>query len=135
MLESPVPGQDEPDELLVRSYFTALNSGRFLDALNAFSMDASIRDESGRERHGIREIAAAFARGERPVKVEIEDLRRQGDAVAVRVRMSFPARRGTQTYRGVFRVRHARIQSLEIDLLPVSRASASPGRRIGLSPS
>ncbi len=121
MMETMVPGQDEPDEALVRHYLSALNTGRFIDALNAFSLDASFRDESGRERHGIREIAAIFARREQPLKVEIEDLRREGDAVAVRIRMTSPADRTPKTYRSVFRVRRARIHSLEIDPLPTPR--------------
>ncbi len=121
MLETMVPGPEEPDETLVRHYLTALNTGRFIDALNAFSLDASFRDESGRERHGIREIAAAFARREGPLKVDIEELRREGDAVAVRVRMSSPADRTPKMYRSVFRVRRARIHSLEIDPLPNPR--------------
>jgi hypothetical protein len=124
-----VPGRDAPDELLVKGYLTALSSGRFLDALNAFSMDASLRDESGRERHGIREIAAAFARGERPLLVEIEDLRHEGDAVSVRVRMSFQANRAPKIYRSVFHIRRDRIHSLEIDPLPVSRSKTSRSAR------
>jgi len=121
MLEAVVPGRDGPDELLVKGYLTALSAGRFLDALNAFSMDASFRDESGRERHGIREIAAAFARRERPLRVEIEDLRQEGDIVLVRVRMSFPENRTPKIYRSVFHVRRDRIDSLEIEPLPTSR--------------
>jgi hypothetical protein len=122
MLETAVPGRDEPDELLVKGYLTALNSGRFLDALNAFSMDASLRDESGRERHGIREIAAAFARRERPFRVEIEDIRHEGDVVSVRVRMSSPQDRTPRIYRSVFHVRRDRIHALEINPLPASRS-------------
>ena len=106
------------EEALVRDYLTALNEGHFLDALNTFSMDASMRDATGRERRGIREIAAAFARNERPVRVEIEELTREGDAVAVRVRMRFPQSRSPKTYRSVFRVRRDRIQSLVVDSRP-----------------
>lgn len=122
MLQSMMPGQGGPEERLVRSYLTALDNGRFLDALNAFSMDASFRDESGSERHGIREIAAAFARGERPVKVDIEDLRRDGDKVTVWVRMQFSAKPSPKAYRGVFHVERERIHSLEMDPLPGPRA-------------
>ncbi len=121
MLETIVPGPDEPDETIVRHYLTALNTGRFIDALNAFSLDASFRDESGHERHGIREIAAAFARREGPLKLEIEELRREGDTVAVRVRMTSAVDRTPKVYRSVFRVRCSRIHSLEIDPVPVSR--------------
>jgi hypothetical protein len=121
MLETVIPGPGEPDERLVRHYLMALNEGKFLDALNVFSMDARFRDETGRERHGIREIAEAFARHEVPLKVEIEALERQGDAVAVRVRMSSTANGSLQIYRGVFHVHRDRIQSLEIDLVPASR--------------
>lgn len=120
MLEAVVPGRDGPDELLVKGYLTALSAGRFLDALNAFSMDALFRDESGRERHGIREIAAAFARRERPLRVEIENLQHEGDVVSVRVRMSFPTNRTPKIYHSIFHVRRDRIHSLEIEPLPAS---------------
>ena len=126
MLETRTPGHDGPDELLVRGYLSALNTGRFLDALNAFSMDASLRDETGHERHGIREIAAAFARRERPLTLEIEDLERDGDTVNVRLRMSFPKSRTEKSYRSVFRVERDRIHSLEIDLMPASRSPKRP---------
>lgn len=122
MLETRVPGRDGPDELLVRGYLSALSTGRFLDALNAFSMDASLRDERGHERHGIREIAAAFARRERPMTLEIEDLQREGDTVAVRLRMSHPESRTEKTYRSVFRIERHRIHSIQTDPLPVSRS-------------
>ena len=120
MLDTIAPGQQRPDQALVRHYLAALNNGQILDALNAFSMDALLRDESGRERHGIREIAAAFAQRERPIKVEIEELRSEGDAVAVRVRMSFPKDRTPEVYRSLFHVRRNRIHALEMDPLPPS---------------
>ena len=113
--------QDGPDELLVRQYLAALNNGQFLDALNAFSMDAHLRDELGRERQGIREIAASFARRETPVKVEIEKLQREGDAVAVRMRMSSSSNRTPKRYRSVFRVDRDRIHSLIIEPVPAAR--------------
>lgn len=112
--------EDEPDELLVRQYLAALNNGHFLDALNAFSMDARLRDERGRERQGIREIAASFARRETPVKVEIEDLQHEGDAVAVRVRMTSSSNRTPKSYRSVFRVDRDRIHSLIIEPVPAT---------------
>ncbi len=121
MSEVDVPGFVAPDEAVVRQYLTALNSGRFLDALNAFSMDASMRDRRGRERHGIREIAAAFASLERPVRVEVEDLEKRGEAVAVRVRMTFPGNRAPRMYRSEFRVDRDRIRSLVMDAEPVRR--------------
>jgi len=114
-------GSSGPDEAVVRHYLTALNNGQFLDALNAFSMDARLRDESGRERNGIREIAASFARREGPMKVEIEDLQREGDAVTVRVRMTSSSNHTPKVYRSVFRVTRERIHSLVIDPLPAPR--------------
>lgn len=122
MWETRVHGADEPDESLVRDYLNALRTGRFLDALNRFSMDASLRDESGRERHGIREIAAAFARREPPLTMDIEDLHREGDVVSVLMRMTFPDQPAGKEYRNRFHIRHDRISSLEIDALPVPRA-------------
>lgn len=110
------------DEVLVRHYLTALNNGRFLDALSAFSMDARLRDEMGRERRGIREIAASFARREEPVRVEIEDLQHEGDAVAVRVRMTSSANPAPKVYRSVFQVSRDRINSLVIEPLPAPRS-------------
>ena len=126
MLETRIPGQDASDERLVRGYLSALNTGRFLDALNAFSMDASLRDETGHERHGIREIAAAFARRERPLTLKIEDLEFDGDTVAVRLRMSFPESRAEKSYRTVFRVERDRIHSIDIDPVPASRSRKRP---------
>ncbi len=122
MFESIV---SSPDEAVVRHYLTALGEGHVLDALNAFSMDAQLRDQSGRERHGIREIAAAFASQERPMTVDIEDLEKKGEVVAVRVRMTFPESREPREYRGVFRVSRDRIHSLEIDPVPARRSRAS----------
>jgi ketosteroid isomerase-like protein len=113
---------ERTEEALVRDYLTALDEGHVLDALNTFSMDASMRDAAGRERRGIREIAAAFARHERPVRVEIEELTREGDAVAVRVRMRFPESRSPKTFRSLFRIRRNRIQSVVVDRLPVRRS-------------
>ncbi len=112
------------DVAVVRHYLSALNSGQFLDALNAFSMDARLRDPAGRERHGIREIAAAFASQERPVSVDIEDLEKEGEAVAVRVRMTFREAREPEVYRSVFRVSRNRIHSLVMDPVPASRSRA-----------
>lgn len=122
MLETRVPGQDGPDESLVRDYLRALSSGRFLDALSAFSMDASLREESGLERHGIREIAAAFARRERPLTMEIEDLHREGDAVSVLLRMRLPNHPADEEYRSLFHIRQDRIRSLEIETMPGPRS-------------
>ncbi len=121
MSEVDVPGFVAPDEAVVRQYLTALKSGRFLDALNAFSMDARMRDRAGQERQGIREIAAAFASLERPVRVEVEDLEKEGEAVAVRVRMTFPGNRAPRRYRSVFWIDRDRIRSLETDPEPARR--------------
>ncbi len=129
MLATMNPSREEPDERLVRDYLTALKAGQFLDALNAFSMDASFRDATGTERHGIREIAAAFARQERPLGVEIEELRREGDALVARVRLSLPTQRASRTYRSVFRVRQRRISSLEFEPLPPTAPKARKSAR------
>ncbi len=112
------------DEAIVRHYLTALGNGQVLDALNAFSMDARMRDPSGRERRGIREIAAAFASQEHPVRVDIEELETEGEAVAVRVRMTFPEARESRVYRSLFRVSRDRIRSLVIDSLPARRTAS-----------
>lgn len=117
MLATTTPDRDESDETLVTDYLMALKTGRFLDALNAFSMDASFRDEYGTERHGIREIAAAFAEQERPSRVEIEGLRREGKTLVAQVRMSLPMARAPSVYRSIFRVRQRRIHSLELEPL------------------
>ncbi len=116
------PGSGEPDEVLVRNYLAALNNGQLIDALNAFATDARFRDESGRERNGIREIAAAFAGRQGPMKVEIESLQRERDAVTVLVRMAPPGLDAPRAYRVVFHVRRDRIRSLVIDPLPRLRS-------------
>ncbi len=111
------------DERVVRTYLTALNNGQTLDALNAFSLDARFRDEAGRERRGIREIARAFATRERPLQVDIEDLENDGESVAVRLRMTYPGGQRKREYRSVFRISRNRIRSLVIDPIPAHRAS------------
>lgn len=118
MSTETMPGPERADEDLVRHYLAALSRGEIIEVLDAFSMDASMRDELGRERRGIREIAKAFASQVRPSRVEVEALERTGDAVAARVRMDFPTGHETQVYRTVFRVRRNRIHSLVIDAIP-----------------
>ncbi len=120
----------EAEEAVVRHYLKALDNGRILDALNTFSMDARMRDAGGHERRGIREIAAAFASQEHPVGVEIEELENEGEAVAVRLRMTFPESHEPRVYRSVFRVSRDRIRSLVIDPVPGRHV---PGRRVGRS--
>ncbi len=110
------------EEDVVRHYLAALSKGQVLDALNAFSMDAQMRDGRGPERRGIREIAAAFASQERPVKVEVEELEKEGEAVAVRMRVTFPEMDEPRVYRGVFQVNHDRIRSLVMDPVPARSA-------------
>lgn len=122
------PDATNPNEALVRGYLTALDRGRILDALNAFSLDARLQDETGRERRGIREIAAAFARRELPAKVDIEDLEREGDTVTARVRLDFPGERGSRSYRSVFWVRRDRIGALVMEPLPRKRTAHSGTR-------
>ncbi len=117
-------GTTSADEAVVRHYLTALGNGHVLDALNAFSMDARMREASGRERRGIREIAAAFASQEHPVHVDIEALEKEGESVAVRVRMTFPEAREPRVYRSLFRVSRDRIRSLVIDSLPARRTAS-----------
>ncbi len=118
----------DKEETIVRQYLAALDRDAVLDAINAFSLDARMRDEAGRERRGIREIAAAFAIREHPVKVDIEELEKEGEEVAVRVRMTFPEAREPRVYRSVFHVSRDRIRSLVIDPLPARRPH---GGRVG----
>ncbi len=112
------------DEAIVRDFLTALGNGQVLDALNAFSMDARMRDPNGHERHGIREIAAAFANQEQPVQVDIEELETEGETVAVRVRMTFPEAGEPRVYRSLFRVSRDRIRSFVINSLPARRTAS-----------
>lgn len=113
-----MPSPDGSDERVVQEYLAALETGRVLDALSAFSMDASFRDESGAERHGIREIAALFARRGRPAHLELEDVSREGAVLVARVRMRPGAGRRPKVYRGVLRVYGQRIRSVEIEARP-----------------
>ncbi len=121
-------GTTNADQAVVRHYLTALGNGQVLDALNTFSMDAWMRDERGRERRGIREIAAAFASRELPVAVDVEELEQEGEAVAVRVRMTFPENEQSRVYRSVFRVNRDRIRSVVTDPLPAVRARRRASR-------
>jgi len=121
MSEPDSSASDSSDEAVVRHYLLAWNNGQVLDVLNAFSMNARLRDVAGRERHGIREIAKAFAGRERQIRLDIEDLRREGDTVAVRMRLTSPKDHTPRTYRSVFRVSRDRIESLEIVPVPLKR--------------
>lgn len=124
----PSSGTRTADQAVVRHYLTALGNGQVLDALNTFSMDAKMRDERGRERRGIREIAAAFANHELPVTVDVEELAQEGEAVAVRVRMTFPETDEPRVYRSVFRVNRDRIRSVVTDALPSRHARRGASR-------
>jgi SnoaL-like protein len=117
----PEPKTTNTDEAVVRHYLAAISAGNVLDALSAFSMDARMRDEGGRERNGIREIAAAFASQGHPVRVEVEEVQREGETVAVRMRMTFPEGSAPKEYRSVFRVSRERIHSLVMDPVPMRR--------------
>ena len=125
MALSDSSGSDRSDEALVRQYLIAWSDGRVLDALNTLSMDARMRDPAGHERRGIRQIAQAFAERERQTKVEIEDLRKEGDIIAVRLRMTSAKNRAPKDYRSVFWVSRNRIQSLMIDLVPIENPRKS----------
>ncbi len=126
----PRPESSRGNESVVRRYLTALNQGHVLDALNTFGMDAEMRDWAGRERHGIREIAAAFAGREHPVQVEVERLETRGDAVMVRLRVIFAGSHESRIYRSEFHVTRDRIRSLLIEPVPSRR---TPEDRAALS--
>lgn len=106
------------EEAIVRNYLVAVGAGRTLDALDVFSMDARMRDASGHERRGIREIAASFANQEHPVQLEVEQLENDGGAVAVRMRMRFSETRAPRVYLAVFHVTRDRIRSVVMEPVP-----------------
>src|SRR2546428_3353772 len=78
------PAGRTPEEI-VRSLLDALGSGRVLDALDAFALDAVIRDARGREHRGIREIADFVNRVE-PESLRTESIRQDHGAVTAVVR-------------------------------------------------
>ena len=110
----------------MRHYLAALDRGQVVDALSTFSMDARMRDAHGDEQRGIREIAAAFATRPRPLKVDVEEVRREGEAVAVRMRMTFPDDSDPREFRGIFRVSRERIRSLVLNPVPSSGSRRRP---------
>jgi len=105
-----MPTHDEgttPEET-VEGFLEALRSGRILDALDVFSMKAVIRDPRGREHRGIREIVNYVNR--LPRTLEIEELRRDGDAVMAIVRSGRDDRA-----RHTYALDRGRIQALRIE--------------------
>src|SRR2546426_4388088 len=90
---------ETPPEETVRRFLDALASGRVLDALDAFAMDAVIQDARGEEYRGIREIVE-FVNRLRPGSMRAEDIVKERDTVTATVqsRAGGGAGRGRDTY-------------------------------------
>src|SRR2546426_10373088 len=76
---------ETPPEETVRRLLNALASGRVLDALDAFAMDAVIQDARGEGYRGIREIVEFVSRL-RPGSMRAEDIVKQRDTVPATAR-------------------------------------------------
>jgi hypothetical protein len=105
--------RETPPEETVRRFLDALGSGRVLDAIDAFAMDAVIRDARGKEHRGIRAIVE-FVNHLRPGPLRAEEIVNEQDTVTATVRSRAGGReeRARHTYTiGGGRVRSLRIET------------------------
>ena len=114
---------ETPPEETVRRFLDALASGRVLDALDAFAMDAVIQDARGKEHRGIREIVE-FVNRLPPGSLRAEDIVKERDTVTATVRSQAGGReervRHTYTFGG------GRVRSLRIDAGGRPRRAGTP---------
>lgn len=103
---------ETPPEETVRRFLDALTSGRVLDALDAFAMDAVIRDARGNEHKGIREIVE-FVNRLRLGSFRAEDIVKERDTVTATVRSRAGGRE--ERVRHTYTLGDGRVRSLKID--------------------
>ena len=113
---------DTPPEETVRRFLDALASGRVLDALDAFAMDAVIRDARGEEYRGIREIVE-FVNRLGPGSLRAEDIVKERDTVTATVRSRTGGRE--ERSRHTYTLGGGRVRSLRIDAGGRPRRGAS----------
>jgi hypothetical protein len=113
---------ETPPEETVRRLLDALASGRVLDALDTFAMDAVIRDARGEEHRGIREIVE-FVNRLRPGSMRAEDIEKERDTVTATVRSRTGGRE--ERARHTYTLGGGRVRSLRIDAGGRPRRGAS----------
>ena len=115
---------ETPPEETVRRLLDALASGRVLDALDTFAMDAVIQDARGEEYRGIREIVE-FVNRLRPGSMRAEDIVKERDTVTATVRSRAGGRE--ERARHTYTLGGGRVRSLRIDAAGrPRRTSAGP---------
>ena len=113
---------ETPPEETVRRLLDALASGRVLDALDTFAMDAVIQDARGEEHRGIREIVE-FVNRLRPGSMRAEDIVKEQDTVTATVRSRTGGRE--ERARHTYTLGGGRVRSLRIDAGGRPRRGAS----------
>ena len=113
---------ETPPEETVRRLLDALASGRVLDALDTFAMDAVIQDARGEEHRGIREIVE-FVNRLRPGSMRAEDIVKERDTVTATVRSRTGGRE--ERARHTYTLGGGRVRSLRIDAGGRPRRGAS----------
>jgi len=113
---------ETPPEETVRRLLDALASGRVLDALDTFAMDAVIQDARGEEYRGIREIVE-FVNRLRPGSLRAEDIVKERDTVTATVRSRTGGRE--ERARHTYTLGGGRVRSLRIDAGGRPRRGAS----------
>ena len=113
---------ETPPEETVRRLLDALASGRVLDALDTFAMDAVIQDARGEEYRGIREIVE-FVNRLRPGSMRAEDIVKERDTVTATVRSRTGGRE--ERARHTYTLGGGRVRSLRIDAGGRPRRGAS----------
>ena len=103
---------ETPPEETVRRFLDALASGRVLDALDAFAMDAVIQDVKGNQHKGIREVIE-FVNQLRPGSLRAEDIVKERDTVTATVRSWAGGRE--ERVRHTYTFGDGRVRSLKID--------------------
>lgn len=102
----PLPVRAED---VVQRFYEFLAQGRLVDALNLFTTDARLRDESGRESAGLRAIAASLLKYREPHPISVERMEPDGSDIRAVVRSS----KGRSV--GRFSIARGRIQSLRME--------------------
>ena len=106
-----VPPEAPPRET-VRKFLDALGSGRVLDALDTFAIDAVVRDANGNEHRRMREIAK-FVNRLAPQPLQIENIQEDRDTVTAIVRSGAGGK--GRRMRHTYTVGGGRLQSLRIE--------------------
>ncbi len=97
---------------LARRFLESLRDGRLVDALDTLSPDAVISDETGHDRHGIREITASLLPYRIPSRLAADRVEAHGSVVSAVVRIPAGPGGRDRRYRARIQVRAGRIHSV-----------------------